>query len=191
MKTTNVSLHCVLRDRLFSWNRQACKAGWLATVSLIVDVISIFLIPSASSGCDRCAFSAVKHDGVNARPCRPIVAITTTTIACLPGSRQGTWVRNSTMSPTRILGWPPWAGKIRLSRIKRCRIDLCRIDLCSPNRVRYRRQPSRPSRARHLRDRRSPSAATSALTWDLARGLPARRPRRRRHGRVCSSECRA
>lgn len=189
MKTTNVSLYCVPRDRLFSWNRhshQACNAGRLATASLIVSTSSPCSIPSASTGCDRCAFSAVKHDGVNARPYRPIVAITTTTIACLPGSRQGTWARSSTMSPTRILGWPPWAGKIRLSRIKRCPIDPC-----SPNRARYRRRPSRPSRARHLRDRRNPSAATSALTWDLAREPPARRPRRRRRGRVCSSECRA
>lgn len=60
MNTTNVSLHCVLRDRLFSWNRWACSR--LATASLIVDVISMFFIPSASAGCDRCAFSAVEHD---------------------------------------------------------------------------------------------------------------------------------
>lgn len=187
MKTTNACHYRVLRDRLFSWNRQACKGRPISDCqSHRRRHLHIFLIPSASTGCDRCAFNAVKHDGVNARSCRPIVAITTTTIACLPGSRQGTWARSSTMSPTRILGWPPWADKIRLSRIKRCRIDLC-----SPNRARYRRQPSRPSRARHLRDRRSPSAATSALTWGLARGPPARRPRRRRHGRVCSSECRA
>lgn len=48
-------------DRLLSRNRhprQACNAGRLAIASLIADVIFIFLIPSASNGCDRCAFSA-------------------------------------------------------------------------------------------------------------------------------------
>lgn len=56
----------------------------------------------------------------------PIATITTTTIVCLPGSRQGIWARSSTMNQAQTPGWPPWPG-IRPNRIKRYRIGHCSL----------------------------------------------------------------
>lgn len=110
----------------------------------------------------------------------PIATITTTTIVCLPGSRQGIWARSSTMNQAQTPGWPPWPGIRHPNRIKRCPNARC-----SPNLRRFRRPANRPSPGHHRPDPLNPSAVISVSTWDRAPELPVLHPRLPRPGKVC------
>lgn len=116
----------------------------------------------------------------------PIATITTTTIVCLPGSRQGIWARSSTMNQAQTPGWPPWPGIRHPNRIKRCPNARC-----SPNLRRFRRPANRPSPGHHRPDPLNPSAVISVSTWDRAPELPVLHPRLPRPGKVCSRGFRA
>lgn len=116
----------------------------------------------------------------------PIATITTTTIVCLPGSRQGIWARSSTMNQAQTPGWPPWPGIRHPNRIKRCPNARC-----SPNLRRFRRPANRPSPGHRRLDPLNPSAVISVSTWDPAPELPVLHPRLPRPGKVCSRGFRA